>query len=199
MVNGPEALKQTALVVIDIQKGIVSPARRLEPYSTTEVVGNVLRLLAGFRGVKSPVFLVHVDTKDGNDMLKPVADMPMAINLGERPKDWAEFSEEAKPTESDIVITKRQWGAFYGTELDLQLRRRDVKTIVLCGVSTNIGVETTAREAYQHGYNQLFAIDAMSAMSGEEHESTRKFIFPRIGMVKTTAEILSMFGMGSPV
>ncbi len=76
--------------------------------------------------------------------------------------------------------------------MDLQLRRRHIKTVVLCGISTNIGVETTAREAYQHGYNQVFAIDAMGALSKEEHESAQKFIFPRIGLIRTTAEILGM-------
>ena len=198
-INELKSIGETALVVIDIQKGIASLSRKLEPYPLAEVVGNVSRLLQGFRKAGSPVFLVHVDFKDGKDALKPVADLPMAMPSGGRPKDWAEFSDEVGVTESDIIITKRQWGAFYGTELDLQLRRRGVKTIVLCGISTNIGVETTAREAYQHGYNQIFAIDAMAAMSAEEHESTRKFIFPRIGVVKTTAEILSMFGISNPI
>ena len=98
--------------------------------------------------------------------------------------------EEIKPTDKDIVIAKRQWGAFYGTELDLQLRRRKIETIVLCGVSTNIGVETTARDAYQRGYNQVFATDAMAANSKDEHEATLKYIFPRIGLLRNTDEIL---------
>jgi nicotinamidase-related amidase len=97
--------------------------------------------------------------------------------------------EEIKPTNKDIVIAKRQWGAFYGTELDLQLRRRKIETIVLCGVSTNIGVETTARDAYQRGYNQVFATDAMAANSKDEHEAILKYIFTRIGLLKTTDEI----------
>ena len=90
--------------------------------------------------------------------------------------------------------TKRQWGAFYGTELDLQLRRRGIDTIVLCGVSTNIGVETTAREAYQRGYNQVFVKDGMAANSKDEHETTIKFIFPRIGLLRTTDEVLNLIG-----
>ena len=96
------------------------------------------------------------------------------------------------PIESDIVITKHQWGAFHGTELDLQLRRRGIKNIVLCGISTNIGVETTAREAYALGYNQVFATDAMAAQTKEEHDHTLKFIFPRIGCLRATEQILDM-------
>jgi nicotinamidase-related amidase len=127
-------------------------------------------------------------------MLRPLLDQEPQWSSANMPKDFAEFVDEIKPTGSDIVITKRQWGAFYGTDLDLQLRRRGVSTVVLCGISTNIGVETTAREAYQHGYNQVFAIDAMTAMSKEEHESTLKFVFPRIGLVRTTEQVLEMIG-----
>ena len=182
---------KSALLVIDMQKGIASVDRKFEPNSVDNVKANVVALVARFRELDSPVFLVHVTTKDGKDMLNPIVDKPMQWT-GSRPADWAEFIDELAPVENDIIITKRQWGAFHGTELDLQLRRRSVNTVVLCGISTNIGVESTAREAYQNGYNQVFAIDAMTAMSREEHESTEKFIFPRIGRIRKTAEILEM-------
>jgi len=87
-------------------------------------------------------------------------------------------------------LSTRQWGAFYGTELDLELRRRGMTAIILCGISTNIGVESTARFAYEYGYNQVFAEDAMAALSAEEHALTVTKIFPRIGLVRKTEEIL---------
>ncbi|MCL4411546.1 hydrolase [Candidatus Marsarchaeota archaeon] len=184
---------KTALVVIDIQKGIAGMARQLAPHSANEVVANVAKLVSKFREARAPVFLVHVTSIDGKDTLSPIADQKMQWQ-GERPADWADFMDEIKPVQGDIVITKRQWGAFHGTELDLQLRRRGIDTIVLCGISTNIGVETTAREAYQHGYNQVFAVDAMSATTEEEHNATLKFIFPRIGRLRTTEQIIGMLG-----
>lgn len=95
---------------------------------------------------------------------------------------------------SDIIITKRQWGAFHGTELDLQLRRRGIDTIVLCGIATSIGVESTARYAYELGYNQIFPEDAMTSRNEEEHRSTIANIFPRIGQVKTTDEVIALIG-----
>ncbi len=144
-----------------------------------------------FREVGIKVFLVHVASADGKDILHPKTEQPVPWSSTQRPADWSEFMDEIRPTEKDIVITKRQWGAFYGTELDLQLRRRGIDTIVLCGVSTNIGVETTAREAYQLGYNQIFAVDAMASGSRDEHEATLKYIFSRIGLLKTTDEILT--------
>ncbi len=181
---------KTALVVIDVQKGIVALDRKLEPNTVSQVVANVSKLVMKFRDAGMPVFLVHVTSVDGRDMLHPVVDQQVQWGSAPRPADWSEFVEEIKPTGKDIVIAKRQWGAFYGTELDLQLRRRKIETIVLCGVSTNIGVETTARDAYQRGYNQVFATDAMAANSKDEHEATLKYIFPRIGLLRTTDEIL---------
>jgi nicotinamidase-related amidase len=184
-------LKKAALVVIDIQKGIAAIGRKLEPYTGSQVIVNVSKLVRRFRELGMPVFLVHVTSINGKDMLHPITNQQLQWSSSQRPADWAEFVEEIRPTEKDIVITKRQWGAFYGTELDLQLRRRSIDTIVLCGVSTNIGVETTAREAYQYGYNQVFVTDAMTASSKDEHEVTLKFIFPRIGLLRTTEQVLS--------
>jgi nicotinamidase-related amidase len=184
--------KSSGLVVIDIQKGIASIERKTEPFSTKQVIENVSRLVKKFREVGAPVFLVHVGSVDGKDMLNPLTEQKTSRGSSARPSEWFDFVDEIKPTEKDIIITKRQWGAFYGTELDLQLRRRKINTIVLCGISTNIGVETTAREAYQRGYNQFFAVDAMTAQSKEEHEATEKFIFPRIGVVRTTEQLLKI-------
>ena len=94
------------------------------------------------------------------------------------------------PEPGDFVITKHQWGAFYGTELDLQLRRRGITTIVLCGIATNIGVESTARFAFEYGYNQVFIEDAMASMSADEHSFTVAKTLPRMGVVRTTTELL---------
>jgi len=89
------------------------------------------------------------------------------------------------------VITKHQWGAFYGTELDLEFRRRGLATIVLCGISTNIGVESTARDAAEIGYELIFAEDAMTGGSAEGHANSVKHIFPRMGRVRSTGEIIA--------
>ncbi len=183
--------KETALVVIDLQKGIAASGRNIEPNAASEVVANAAMLAAKFKENKAPVCLVHVSSIDGKDMLNPIVDS--APNWGgERPADWDEFVPEMDAQKGDIIITKRHWGAFHGTELDLQLRRRGIKNIVLCGISTNIGVESTAREAYQNGYNQIFVEDAMSAMNREEHDATVKNIFPRIGLVRKTSDVLGM-------
>jgi len=179
---------KTALVVIDLQKGIAG--RPSAPNASDMVVKNAAALAAAFRKNGSPVFLVRVTpSPDGKDALRPVADQPTPAQTP--PPDFAEIVPEMGPKPGDFIITKHQWGAFYGTELDLQLRRRGITTIVLCGISTNIGVESTARCAYEYGYNQVFAEDAMSARAADEHKFAVTVTFPRIGLVRKTAEILA--------
>ncbi len=179
---------KTALVVIDLQKGIVG--RQTAPHASESVVKNTAALAEAFRKNGMPVFLVRVTpSPDGKDALRPIADSPM--QFPNPPPDWAEIVSELGPKQGDFVITKRQWGAFHGTELDLECRRRGITTIVLCGIATNIGVESTARFAYELGYNQIFAEDAMAAMSIEEHTATVAKTFPRIGRVRKTSDILA--------
>ena len=140
-----------------------------------------------------PVFLVHVKSNE-HVKLNVISDEP-TIMPQEMPKDWADFVPELGKDDNDIIITKKQWGAFYGTELELQLRRRKIDTIVLCGISTNIGVESTARFAYEYGFNQIFAEDAMSSTSEEiAHKNSINLIFKRIGRVRKTNEIIIALG-----
>ena len=180
---------KTAFIAIDLQKGF--SGRPLVPYSYDVVVKNAAMIADAFRKNGMPVFLVRVTpSPDGKDMLHPVADTAPWAQQAFAP-DWAEIVPKMGLQEGDFLITKRQWGAFYGTELDLELRRRGITTIVLCGILTNIGVESTARFAYEYGYHQVFAEDAMAAVSAEEHAFPITKIFPRIGLVRKIEEILA--------
>jgi nicotinamidase-related amidase len=181
---------RTALVVIDLQRSIV--AMPTAPRSSAEVVARAAQLARALRAAGGTVVLVRVTpSPDGKDSLWPITDAPAQAGGRSLPPDWAEFVPELAPEATDIVITKRQWGAFYGTELDLQLRRRSIDTIVLCGISTSIGVESTARDAFERGYNQVFVEDAMAACEAADHVHTVGTIFPRIGRVRSTEEVLA--------
>jgi nicotinamidase-related amidase len=181
-------ISKTALVVIDLQKGIVG--RPTMPYKSEEVISSAAALAGAFRKKSMPVFLVRVTpSADGKDALHPVVDAKGWTQPLQ--PDWAEIVPAMGPAPTDFVVTKHQWGAFYGTELDLEFRRRGITTMVLCGISTNIGVESTARFAFEYGYNQIFAEDAMSAMSAEEHNFTVTKTLPRLGLVRKTKDILS--------
>jgi nicotinamidase-related amidase len=179
--------KTTALVVIDLQNGL--RANKYAPYSVEQVITNAAILTEVFRKQEAFVVLVHVSTQDWKDMLRPKLDQaPPVMNPGE---GWDKIVPEIGITATDHVITKKQWGAFYGTDLDLQLRRRGIKTIVIGGIASGIGVDTTAREAFQHGYDIIFASDAMSGFSEAEHKHVQDFIFPRMGRIRTTQAIVS--------
>ncbi len=177
--------RTTALVVIDLQKGIAS--RETAPHDADTVIKNAAKLAEAFRRGKMPVFLVRVSAA-GPERLNPQTDEQWKPPA-QMPSDWAELV--IKPGPDDHVITKKQWGAFYGTDLDLQLRRRGMRTIVLCGIATNYGVESTARFAYEYGYEQVFAEDAMSSMQAEAHEASVRFVLRRLGRVRRTEEILA--------
>jgi len=178
--------KHTALVLIDLQKGILPFAGG--PHSADEVLARAATLAARFRTLGAPVVLVRVGwSKDFGDALKQPVDRSPPTPPGGLPANWWEPADELAVTDGDIHITKRQWGAF-----DLQLRRRGVTQIVLGGISTNIGVESTARAAWEHGYALVLAEDAMSAANAEQHQFAVDTIFPRLGRVRSTAAILDM-------
>jgi len=163
----------------------------LKPEFTGHGIGKIvlshLEEIARQKEIK--IFLVRVTlSPDLKDSLKPISETSYQRNFD---PSWSEYVPQLNIQPGDILITKHQWGAFYGTELDLQLRRRGIDTIILCGISTNFGVESTARFAYEFGYNQIFVEDAMSARSKEEHEATIKFIFPRLGLIRKTQDVIS--------
>lgn len=178
----------TALVLIDLQNGIA--AMEVHPHKSADVIAKAARLAQRFREVGAPVVLVNVAFPSGPAALRPETDAAMHLPPSV-PPSWSEIVPELGATADDIRVTKRQWGAFYGTDLDLQLRRRGIKTIVLGGVATNIGVESTARDAYEHGYHQVIVEDACSAtVSRDMHEFAFKYIFPRIARSRSTDEVL---------
>ncbi len=177
---------KTALVIIDLQKGISS--RETKPYAAQEVIANAAKMLASFRKNSMKTFLVHVEGTP-ETMLKAIADESWS-RPANTPSDWADFVAEIAPNATDVVINKRQWGAFYGTDLELRLRRGGIETIVLCGIATDYGVESTARFAYEYGFQQIFAEDAMASMTEEQHNSAIKYVFRRMGRVRKTEEIL---------
>ncbi|HSU15394.1 hydrolase [Longimicrobium sp.] len=178
----------TALVLIDLQQGIV--ARDTMPHAAANVVANAVRLADAFRAAGALVVLVRVSySDDGRDMLRPPVDNPPPPMP--RPPGWDRVVPEVGPRDGDIVVTKRNWGAFHGTDLELQLRRRGIRTIVLGGIATNFGVESTARGAFERAYAQVIVEDATSALSAGAHEFALTTIFPRFARIRSTDEVLA--------
>jgi nicotinamidase-related amidase len=179
--------RQTALVLIDLQHGIVG--RPLAPRGGAQVVAAGRGLAERCRAAGATVVLVRVAWSDDlADMLTQRVDEPMPRPAGGLPVGWSGLVEGlVQPT--DLVITKRQWGAFHGTELDLQLRRRGIRTVVLGGIATNFGVESTARQAWEHGYEVVLVEDACASVTQELHDMAIRHIFPRIARVMRCADV----------
>lgn len=179
--------RSTALVLIDLQHGIID--RPLAPRSGAEVLAAGVRLAEVFRAARAPVILVRVAwAADFADAPAQCVDQPMPRPEHGLAAEWSTLAPDLVHP-ADVIITKRQWGAFHGTELDLQLRRRGIRTIVLGGIATNFGVESTARQAYEHGYAVVLAEDACTSVSAELHQMAIRHILPRIARVCTAAEV----------
>ena len=173
---------RTALVVIDLQEGIrgFAPAEAFPG-----VVANAAALLDAFRAKGLPVVLVNVAGGAPGRNEDPPRDWVF-------PDNFADLLPELKQQPSDHVVTKKTWGAFTGTGLDAWLKGRGVTQIVLCGVATSIGVESTARHAHENGFNVTLAVDAMTDRSAESHAHAIKAIFPRLGETGTTQDIVAL-------
>ena len=179
----------TALVLIDLQNSNL--ARQLAPHSADEVLRNCLRLADAFRAKGGTVVFVRVLVRE---LQSRDVDAPFPAPAAPPPAAASELSPQIRVVEGDVVLEKRQWGAFYGTALEQVLRRRNIKTIVLGGIATNFGVETTARAAMDRGYDLFFAEDAMSSVSEPMHRFTVEHLFPRIGKVRSTGDLLALCG-----
>ena len=175
---------QVALVVIDLQKGIVGLNTA---HPSSDVVKNSAELAQAFRERGLPVVLVNVDggAPGRNDASKgaPARPAPAA--------DWAEIVPELDVQPTDVLVTKQRIGAFSVPHLQESLAERGVTQVVFTGISTTAGVESTARAAHDLGYHVVFVADAMTDRSLENHDHAVAAIFPRFGEVTTTAEVLA--------
>ncbi len=169
-----------ALIVIDLQKGVVA-IPTAQP--TSEVVQRSAELARAFRKRKWPVVLVNVTGRAPGRTEGGATKMAL-------PPDWAELVPELEAQASDFLVTKKCVGAFIGTELDRHLREREVTQVFITGVSTSMGVEATARSAYDLGYHVVLVVDAMTDRNADSHCHCVEKIFPRLGETETTENIL---------
>ena len=176
--------QQTALILVDLQKGITS---RPSAQPIGEIVQRAADLAAAFRRHRLPVVLVNVaGSAPGRN------EQPRTAGGGQRPADWTDFAPELNRQPDDHVVTKRTWGAFTDTGLDEHLRGLGVTQVVIAGIATSIGVESTARQAHELGLNVTLAVDAMLDPSVEAHANSIGRIFPRLGETGTTAAIIAL-------
>jgi nicotinamidase-related amidase len=170
-----------SLVLIDLQKGIVGLPT---VHPAGEIIGRAAQLAGAFRKRGLPVVLVHVTGAAPGRTDAGISNVA-------RPADWAELVPELEHKPEDHVVTKQRWGAFLGTDLDGYLRGREVTQVFMAGISTSAGVESTARSAFDLGYNVVLVTDAMTDRDSEAHRLCVEKIFPRMGETSTTENVLS--------
>jgi nicotinamidase-related amidase len=176
-----------ALLVVDLQKGLVG-LPTAHPFDG--VVGNAVALAENFRARNLPVVLINVDGAAPGRIERARA-------RREFPAGWTEFLPELKRQPADHVVTKRTWGAFTGTDLETYLRGSDVTQVVVAGVATSAGVESTARQAHELGFNVALAIDAMTDLDADAHHNSVARIFPKIGETGTTQQLIELIDVTS--
>jgi nicotinamidase-related amidase len=180
--------QSTALVLIDLENGIVE--RPLAPHSATEVVARSVQLANALRNAGGTVVYVRVLM---HETMARNTDAPLRPANAPLPAPAAsELVAELEIQPQDLVVIKRSWGAFYGTELDQLLRRRGIRTILLGGIATNFGVESTGRAAFDRGYELIFVHDAMTSFNTDAHNFAVQNIFPRCGRTRSLDETLHM-------
>lgn len=178
--------ERSALVLIDLQKGIVGMPTA---HDARQVVQRAAELARAFRAHDLPVVLFHVT---GRAPGRTDAGIPAIV----RAPDWAELVPELDRQPGDHVIAKQRWGGFPGTELDNILRGQGVTQIVLGGISTSVGVESTARGAYDLGYHVSLVIDAMTDRDAGSHQHSVEKVFPRLGETGIAADMLELLEKG---
>lgn len=170
----------TALIIVDLQRGIVDLP---SVHSIGDVVARASALAAAFRRHRLPVVLVNVAGGAPGRTERPRPAGPF-------PDGWTDLIPELDRQPDDIAVTKRTWGAFASTDLERQLRLRGVTQVVIAGVATGTGVESTARQAYEAGFNVALATDAMSDSRSEAHDYSIANVFPRLGESGSTQAII---------
>jgi nicotinamidase-related amidase len=177
-----------ALIVIDLQKSAVGIPTA---HPVGEIVARTAQLARAFRERHLPVVLVNVTSR-----------APGRTDAGPRkysfPPDWTDFVPELEQHPDDHIVSKQRPGAFIGTSLDDYLRGRGATQVFLTGVSTSMGVEATARSAYDYGYNVVLVLDAMTDPDADAHHHCVGKVFPRLGETDTTGNVLKFLSQAPP-
>ena len=172
----------TALIIVDLQSGLVG-STFIHPIE--DIVTRACSLIAAFRRRRLPIVLDNVDGVAPGRTERP-------RHTGQFPDGWTNFLPELGRQPSDIVVTKRTWGAFASTDLENQIRARGVTQVVTAGVATGTGVESTARQAYEAGFNVTLAVDAMTDVRPNAHDYSIANVFPRLGETGSARAIIDL-------
>lgn len=176
---------KTALIVIDLL-AVMAHIPTVHPFD--DILANTVKLTDAFRAKNLPVVLVNVA---GGPAGRTDQSSGQGSAGQEMPEGWSDLLPALNQQPTDKTITKYTWGAFHDTDLADHLRELGVTQVVICGVSTSQGVESTARQAHEHGYHVTLPIDAMTDVNPATHDNSITHIFPALAETGTTADVLA--------
>ena len=174
---------KVALLVVDLQTGLLGPT--LNP-AVEAIVERARALIAAFREQDLPIVLINAAGSAPGRTEQP------RRQGGALPAGFTDFIPELGQRPHDMVVTKRTWGAFANTGLDQRLKAAGVTQVIVIGVATGTGVESTARQVYELGFNVTLAIDAMTDPRSEAHDYSLRCVFPRLGETGSSQEIIDL-------
>lgn len=166
------SLVYSALIVVDLQQGTARSPFVMPADVVAERAGE---LATAFRDRGLPVVIATFE-----------------LDRDDEPAFFGEPLSTLAVRADDLRVARPGWSAFAGTDLDAQLRARGVTGLVLAGVATSIGVESTARAAHDLGYELVVASDAVTDLRAETHENSLERVFPLIAKVATTRAITDL-------
>ncbi|WP_462411625.1 cysteine hydrolase family protein [Neobacillus sp. Marseille-QA0830] len=178
-----EHAEKTALLVMDIQNGIVSRYAEAK-----KLLHNIQEAIASARKHNIPVIFVRVGFSTGYPEVSPRNKVfaSFAAHGGMTTADEAtQIHESVKPQENEPIVTKYRFSAFAGSTLDMTLRSRQIDTLILCGIATSGVVLSTVREAADKDYSLTVLSDACLDQDPEVHRVLMEKVFPRQASVLT--------------
>jgi ureidoacrylate peracid hydrolase len=185
--------KRTAILVIDMQNDFCSKkgaSGKTGDYEfRCEAAKNLTKFLGATRAKRLPILhakTVHSKWTDTPAWTARNKEGSNICRMGTWGTEWWEEFSELTPKSDEYVVVKHRYSALIGTDLDLVLRSRELKCVILAGVSTNWCVESTARDAYMLGYTTVVLSDCCASKSRELHASSLD-VMGKVGVVITTS------------
>ncbi|MCL4400428.1 cysteine hydrolase [Candidatus Parvarchaeota archaeon] len=176
--------EHTALIVWDVQTMLVERI-----YNKDEFLSNMNRLIAKAREKNMPIFFTKITPlpHEFESPARKYASSRMKYNLSQLPKEAFELA--IIPKENEVVLNKNTASVFIGTNFELMARNAGIETLVIAGISTEVGVESSARDAVNRGFYTIVASDSSSSTDKEAHQRSL-LNMAKLFDVVTTAELI---------
>lgn len=188
--RAPPAPKKPVLLVIDMQRYFLDPDAPAYHESAQRIIPMVQALIDAFEDKGLPIFATWYASSDNDPMVRWWG---QSLNPQSR---WAALDSRMRFPRSTVMLSKHLYGTFFSTDIDRRLKALDATSVVICGVMTDLCCETTAREAFHHGYDVYFVADGTATSNERLHVAALATLAHGFAYIVTAEELLRMMGDG---